>query len=431
MNRWQPAGEAAATMKTVWIPVRQNFAHRKLTDIPTAIRNEMTSAGLARGLKPGARIAIGVGSRGISNLTGIVRSAVGFFQEQGARPFLFPAMGSHGAATAEGQATVLAHFGIDEASMGCPVVSSFDVVSLGRTPQGIETFAGKDAWDSDGVFLINRVKWHTSFAGAIESGVAKMIAIGMGKLEAARSSHGHARSLGMETVIRSVASHLLATGKILGGLALLEDAFHDTAQVTVLTAHDLIEREADLLRLTKSRMARIPVPALDILIVDEIGKDISGVGMDLKIVNRGNHGQYNPWPDTPTVQRIFVRGLSENSYGNAIGVGLADVIHDRVLDRIDVNAGRINAMTSGSLAAVRVPLHLASDRECLELLMATVGKFDPAEITMARIRNTLEMGTLALTENLRDEIAKNPALEITAPPFAQEFDAAGNFAASC
>ncbi len=414
-------------MNIVWIPVRQHLTHRKLDDIPAAIQREMTCAGPTSGLKPGARVAIGVGSRGISNLTEIVRSVVGFFRERGARPFLFPAMGSHGAATAEGQATVLEHFGIDEASMGCPVVSSFEVVSLGRTAEGIETFAGKDAWDSDGVFLINRVKWHTSFAGAIESGVAKMLAIGMGKIEAARSSHGHARSLGMETVIRSVASHLLVTGKILGGLAVLEDAFHDTAQVTALTAGDLIEREAELLRLTKSWMVRIPVNALDILIVDEIGKDISGVGMDLKIVNRGNHGQYNPWPDTPTVQRIFIRGLSENSYGNAIGVGLADVIHDRVLDRIDVNAGRINAMTSGSLAAVRIPLHFPSDRECMELLMATVGKFDAAEITMARIRNTLEMGTLALTENLRDEIAKNPAIEITGPPFVQEFDSKGNY----
>lgn len=409
------------------LPVRQRLPNRKLNDIPGAVHRELTSCAFASPLKPGSRIAIGVGSRGISNLAEIVRSVVDFFRASAVDPFLFPAMGSHGAATAAGQAMVLAHYGIDEASMGCPVVSSFDVVSLGRTREGIETFAGKDAWESDGIFLINRVKWHTSFAGSIESGVSKMIALGLGKIEGARTCHGHARSLGMEAVIRSVTAHLLASGKILGGLAVLEDAHHNTGQITALPADGLIEREAELLRLAKSWMARIPVPSLDILIVDEIGKNISGTGMDFKVVNRGAHGQYNPWPDTPQVQRIFIRSLSDLSYGNAVGIGLADVIHDRVLEKVDVNAGRINAMTSGSLAAVRTPLHFPSDRDCIELLMATVGKFDAAEITMGWIRNTLELEKLALSQNLAEEIGKNPMLEIAGPPFDLEFDAQGNF----
>ena len=408
------------------LPVRQRLTLRKLDDIPGAVRREITSVEWK--LAPGARVAIGVGSRGILNLAEIVRAAVDAFRSAGFRPFVFPAMGSHGAATAAGQAKVLAHYGVDSERMGCPVESSFDVVSPGRTAEGIETFAGKDAWESDGIFLINRVKWHTSFEGSIESGVAKMLAIGLGKIEAARTCHGHARSLGMTNVIRSVAARLIETGKILGGLAVLEDACHDTAQVTALAARDMIEREAELLSLTKSWMGKIPVPALDILIVDEIGKNISGTGMDLKVVNRGVHGQYNLWPNTPSVQRIFIRSLSELSYGNGVGIGLADVIHDRVLERIDVNAGRINAMTSGSLAAVRTPLHFASDRECMELLMATVGKFDDAEITIGRIRNTLELGTVWLSENLGEEIAKNPALEIAGPAVVFEFDARGNFA---
>jgi hypothetical protein len=163
--------------------------------------------------------------------------------------------------------------------------------------------------------------------------------------------------------------------------------------------------------------------------VDEIGKNISGTGMDLKVVNRGVHGQYNPWPDTPRVERIFIRSLSELSYGNGVGIGLADVIHDRVLKKIDVNAGRINATTSGSLAAVRTPLHFPSDRECLELLAATVGKFDPGAVTMGWIRNTLDLGIFALTENLTDEIAKNQMLKVTGPPFALAFDGNGNLGA--
>ncbi len=407
------------------LPVRQIFSHRALPDIPAALRNELDASGLADALPPNARVAIGVGSRGISNLAVMVRGVVDYFRAAGHRPFLFPAMGSHGAGTAAGQASVLAHYGIDENSMGCPVMSTFDVVSLGRTELGIEAFAGCDAWESDGVFLVNRVKWHTSFAGAIESGVSKMIAIGLGKLEGAKSVHGHGRNLGMERAIRSVAGHILNSGRVLGGLAILEDAFHETAQVSVLPAGSLIAREAELLSLVKSWMVKIPVGALDILIVDEIGKNISGTGMDLKIVNRGTSAQCNLWPDTTRIERIFVRDLSPLSYGNAVGMGVADVMHDRMLPKIDEKAGRVNAVTSGSLALVRTPLHCATDRECFELVAATVGKFDPDELTIGWIRNTLDLANLALSENLREEIERNPALEITGAPFELPFDEMG------
>jgi hypothetical protein len=409
----------------VFIPVRQHFPHRRLEDIPAAVHRELESGSLISRLSPGARIGIGVGSRGISNLAEIVRAVADFFTLGGFRPFLFPAMGSHGAANAAGQARVLAHYGIDESTMGCPVVSSFDVISLGKTASGIETFAGKDAWESDGIFVINRIKWHTSFEGAIESGVSKMLALGLGKIEGARCCHGHARRLGMEAVIRSVAGQLLSSGKILGGLAILEDAYHDTAQLTALAADGLINREVELLRLVKSWKGKLPVPSLDLLVVDEIGKNISGTGMDLKVVNRGVHGQYNPWPDTPRVERIFIRSLSELSYGNGVGIGLADAIHDRVLERIDVNAGRINATTSGSLAAVRTPLHFPSDRECLELLTSVLD----GDVTMAWIRNTLDLGIVALSENLADQIEKNPMLEIAGPAFELAFDPTGNLSA--
>ncbi len=408
------------------IPVRHHFPHRRLTDIPRDIHDEMTSSGIASGLSPGSRVAIGVGSRGISNIAIIVRAVVDFWHSQGMRPFLFPAMGSHGAGTAQGQASVLAHYGIDESTMGCPVISRFDVISLGRTELGIEAFAGRDAWESDGIFLVSRVKWHTSFAGAIESGVTKMIAIGLGKLDGAQSVHGHSRRHGMESAIRSVASRILGSGRVLGGLAILEDAYHDTAQVTALLADGLIEREEKLLATAKSWMGRIPVPAIDVLIVDEMGKNISGTGMDLKVINRGVAAQYNPWPDTPVIERIFVRDLSPLSYGNGIGMGAADVMHDRAFGKIDMNAGRVNATTSGSLALVRTPLHFPSDRECFECAAATVGKFDTSDVTVAWIRNTLELGLVALSENLTDEIAQNPMLAVAGPPFEMKFDSEGN-----
>jgi hypothetical protein len=398
------------------LPVRQIFPHRAITDIPATLTRELTAADLP--LPPHSRIAIGVGSRGVANLPLIVHTVVRHFQTAGHRPFLFPAMGSHGAGTAAGQAHVLAHYGIDESTMGCPVESSFDIVSLGRTEHGIEAFAGRDAWQSDAIFLINRIKWHTSFAGALESGVCKMMAIGLGKREGAASVHSHARSLGMDNAIRSVAARILASGKILGGLGILEDAFHDAAQLAVLPAASLIEREIELLRTVKSWMVKIPVEALDVLIVDEIG-------MDLKIVNRSPHGQLNPWPDTTRIERIFVRDLSDLSNGNATGIGAADVVHSRMLPKIDPAAGRVNAMTSGSLALAKTPLHFPTDRECFELAASTAGRPDRAELTIGRIRNTLELEHLALSESLRPEIERNPLLEITGPPFELAFNAEG------
>ncbi|HKD09090.1 MAG TPA: hypothetical protein VKB79_24515 [Bryobacteraceae bacterium] len=410
------------------IPVRQKFVRRGLSDVAGEAGRVLAESGLARRLKPGSSVAIGAGSRGISNIAAIVRAVAGYFTSEGHRPFIFPAMGSHGAATAEGQASVLAHYGIDEARMGCPIRSAFDVVSLGRTEDGIEAFAGRDAWESDAIFAVNRIKWHTSFAGGIESGVAKMIAIGLGKQEGAKSVHGHARRMGMDPAIRSVARRILASGKVLGGLGVLEDAFHQTAKIAALPAESLIPDEEELLKTVKSWMGRIPVEAVDVLIVDEIGKNISGTGMDLKIVNRGVAGQVNLWPDAPRIERIFVRDLSALSYGNANGIGAADVLHDRVVQKIDVKAGRINALTSGSLGLVKVPLHFASDRECFELAAATVGRFHPEELTVAWIRNTLELDKIALTENLLPEIRKNADLEIAGDPFELKYDSTGNLA---
>src|SRR3569833_1392825 len=318
------------------LPVRQNFSGRALPDVAGAVRRELDASGIAVSLPPGARVAIGAGSRGASNISTISRAVVEFFRTNGLRPFLFPAMGSHGGSTAEGQAATLAHYGISEATMGCPVVSSLDVLSLGKSNLGVETFVGRDAWNADAIFLINRIKWHTSFAGPLESGLTKMAAIGLGKLEGAKTSHSHARSLGMDRVIRSSGELIFSTGKVLGGLAILEDATHGTAQVAVLPAEHLIEHEEELLRLVKSWMPRNPVPAEDILIVDEIGKNISGTGMDLKVVNRGVHGQYNPWPNTPLVERIFIRSLSPLSGGNAVVVGLEDVVHDDELPGVNL-----------------------------------------------------------------------------------------------
>ncbi len=404
--------------------VRQKFPDKKIVDVAAAVRAQLAASGFAGRLKPGARVAIGVGSRGIHNIATIVYNVVQYWKQQGMQPLLFPAMGSHGAANAAGQAEVLASYGITEATMGCPLISQLEVVSLGKTSDGIEAFMDKVAYDSDGVMLVGRVKWHTDFAGKIESGLFKMMAIGLGKFAGAQRYHTYAYNLGLEHVIRSVGRQVLKSGKILGGLAILEDAYHNTAKVDAVPVEAMEAREEENLALVKSWMAKIPMD-LDILIMDEIGKNISGAGMDTKVANRGVQGQYNPWPDTPQFQRIFVRNLSEHTYDSAVGMGMADVVTDRLVKRIDWEPTWINSLTANTPAAIRTPIHFPTDRECLERIAPTVGKLSVDDVTYGWIRNTMELTRLAVSENVRGEVEKNKLLEIEAT-IDCEFDGAGN-----
>jgi hypothetical protein len=313
--------------------------------------------------------------------------------------------------------------------MGCPVVSQLEVVSLGRTAEGLEAFMDRAAWLSDGVMLVARVKWHTDLTGPIESGLFKMMAIGLGKVAGAQGYHARAYRLGLGHVIREVGRQVLASGKVLGGLAILEDAWHHAAKIDAVPAAEMERREVENLALVKTWMPRLPAD-LDILILDEMGKNISGTGMDTKIVNRSSRGEYNPWPDTPRVERIFVRGLSDRSYGNAIGLGMADVVTDRLLERVDWEPTWVNSFTSTSLASVRTPVHFPTDRECLERLAPTVGKLDLAGVTYGWMRNTMEVGRMALSENLKPEIDRHPLVEVLDGPREMEFDTEGNLVAT-
>jgi hypothetical protein len=411
------------------VPVRQNFPDRRVPDIAAEVRRQLTGAGFASRVRPGSRVALGVGSRGISNIAAIVKAVVDYWKASGCTPFIFPAMGSHGAATAEGQADVLAHYGIHEATMGCPILSELDVVSLGKTADGIEAFMDRSAYSSDGVMLIARVKWHTDFSGKIESGLFKMMALGLGKFAGAQRYHTYGYKLAMEHVIRAVGRQVLGSGKLLGGLAILEDAHHNTGQLTAVPMENMEQKEEELLALAKSWMGKIPMP-LDILILDEIGKNISGAGMDTKVVNRSVYGQSNPFAEAPRIERLFLRDLSSHSYGNAVGLGMADVIHDRLLAKVDWNPTRINSLTASSPSAIKIPVHFASDRECIERIAPTVGKLDLSEVTFGWIRNSLELAELKLSENLLEEIRRNPLLEIVGAAEPMEFDAEGNLTGS-
>ncbi len=415
-----------------FVLAEQSFPNRAIANIDAHVRQSLFKSDFVSRVPKGARIAVGVGSRGISNIATITKSVVNFWKDQGAHPFIIPAMGSHGAATAEGQLDVLAHYGIHEATMGVPVVSSLEVVPLGKTPEGIQTYMDKNAYEADGVFLVPRVKWHTDFSGTLESGLFKMMAIGLGKFAGARQYHTFAFRIGLEQMIRSVGASVFASGKVLGGLAILEGAHHETAGLVAVSSSQslssMVAQEEKLLAEVKSWMAKLPAPEIDILIVDEIGKNISGAGMDTKVINRGVNGQYNPWPDTPIVQRIYARQLSDLTYHSAVGIGMADVVHDRLVNDVDWNPTYINSLTASTPACIRTPIHYPSDLEALSNIAPTVGKTDLSEVTYCRIRNTLELIHVTVSENLLPSLHSNA--KAASKPFDLAFDSAGNLVES-
>jgi hypothetical protein len=395
------------------IVVRHKYPDMRLTDVRAEVRRQLEQSGFADRLRPGARVAVGVGSRGIANIATIVQVVVQYWREQGMAPFIFPAMGSHGAATAEGQADVLARFGITEQTTGCPIVSRLDVVSLGKTDDGVEVFMDAAAHASDAVMVVGRVKWHTTFHGRIESGLMKMTAIGLGKFAGAQKYHTHAKQHGLEHVIRTAGRWVLQSGKMIGGLAIIEDAYHNTARIDAVPARCMEQRDEENLVLAKSWMPTLPCD-VDVLIVDQMGKNISGTGMDAKVVNRGPASEYNPWPGMPTVQRIFVRDLDPQSHGNAMGIGMADVTTDRLIHGIDWQSTRVNALSSGLPSRIRVPAHFANDRECLEWVAATAGKTNPPDVTYAWILNTLALDRVVISDNLRARTASHAHVHIEA-----------------
>jgi hypothetical protein len=419
----------SVTLPSVMLPsrlllVRQGFPDRSLPDVRGEARRQLELSGFAARVRPGSRVAIGVGSRGIANIAAVVQSVAEYWRSHGMTPFVVPAMGSHGAATPEGQADVLARFGITERSLGCPIVSRAEIVSLGKTDEGIEVFMDASAYGADALMVVSRVKWHTTFDGRIESGLMKMLSIGLGKFAGAQKYHAHAQRLGLERVIRTVGRRVLATGKIIGGLAIVEDAHHSTAKLEAVPADGIEQREEEILTLAKSWMPRLPCD-LDVLIVDEMGKNISGTGMDAKVVNRGPACEYNPWPSLPSIGRVFVRDLDPQTHGNALGIGIADVTTDRLVRGIDWQSTCVNALSSGIPSRIRVPAHFATDRECLAWVAGTAGRLDIEDVTYGWIRNTLELDRLAISCSLRTAIAGKAQVEV-GDEIDVRWDEAGN-----
>lgn len=364
-----------------------------------------------RTLRPGARIAVAVGSRGIANLAVIVRAAVRELLSRGARPFIIPAMGSHGGATAEGQREVLAGYGITEAGVGAPVVSSLDVVDLPRAPDGTRVYMARDAWESDGGLLVNRVKPHTDFHGPHESGLVKMSVIGLGKHAQALEIHSYGVA-GLRERILPAARVVLGTGKILGGFGIVENPREETAVLRLVPGEDLVKADGDLLDRARSLQPRLPAEDLDVLLVDEMGKDVSGVGMDSNVIGRIRvPGQEEP--EGPRIASIAVFDLTEASHGNALGVGLADVITRRLRDKIDLAATFENVVTSGFLERGKVPLAAETDRAAVETALRGASVRNLSRARILRIRNTLRLGEVWASDALLPELAGQEGAEVT------------------
>ena len=395
----------------------------KLADLSGSTLESLNGLGIAAKKLLGKRVAVAVGSRGIASLKEIVQAVCGWLKTQGAQPFIFPAMGSHGGGTAEGQRKILEDYGVTEAAMGVEIRSSMETVLLGTTPEGFRVFVDRNAWESDGVLAINRVKPHTDFSGKIESGLLKMIAIGMGKLEGAAEGHRQSWQYGFETAIRAVSAKVLASGRILCGVALVENELHEIAVLRAALPEGIVAQEESTLQLARTLVPRIPFPAFHLLMVDEIGKNISGTGMDTKVIGRVVE---LPPGEAPMISMIYVRDLTRQSDGNAVGVGFADVIHERLFRKIDFDKMYLNTRTSLNPAAGRLPIHLPSDREALDLALGHLGSPQPAEQRIVWIRNTLSLDRMAISAPLAGEATALKHWRLSEGTHAAGFDPAGN-----
>ena len=405
--------------------IQQQFEAPVLTDLPAAIHTELDRINAATIVKPGETVAITAGSRGVANVDIAVKATVDYLKGLGAKPFVVPAMGSHGGATAEGQRSVLEHYGITEKTVGAPVKATMEVVELGKTADGLPVFFDRYAAEADHVVPLNRIKAHTDFNGSIESGLMKMMVIGLGKQQGANLYHRAFFQYSFEHVIRAVGGFILNTGKIAFGLGLIENAHEDTAKAVAIPAAQLLQSERELLVEAKSLMGRLPFDELDLLIVDWTGKNISGTGMDTNVIGRMMQN-FEPEPAKPAILRIFVRNLTEESDGNATGIGLADFTTTRLVDKIDRHSTYMNGITALGPQKSKIPFYYDTDREAIEVALDTIGLTEPEDARVIRIESTLRLTELDISEVLLEDAKLHSRLEVIGETQPFEFDAAGN-----
>lgn len=412
------------------IEVRQTFPPSPRLDFPGLLGEQFDQTGLREEIVPGMRIAVGVGSRGITNLKDIVKSTIDLLIVAGAQPFVVPAMGSHGGATPEGQAKVLAGYGITAESLGVPIEASMEVQKIGTALDGQDVVFSLPAFHADGVVVINRVKPHTDFRGPLGSGIQKMLAIGFGKREGAANTHRVAAHLGHETVIREFSKVILRCVPVLCGIAIVEDQHHQTAEIKVLRREVIPAEEHHLLERARSLMPRLPLDEIDLLIVDQIGKEISGTGMDTNIIGRDISGYSTSLCHesslTPRISRIFVRELSPATNGNGIGIGLADFTTSRAVKALNMRYTYVNAVTSIGLHPAKIPIYFDTDRETVDAAVATLASTNPETLRVVRIANTLNLERVLVSESCLGILGEQSGVVVVGTLQDMEFDRSGN-----
>lgn len=408
-----------------FVKVKQHFNGPKIDDIEAEISKQMEAIRLSDKVKPGMKVAITAGSRGIANIALIIKNVVNELKKLGVEPRIIPTMGSHGGATAEGQIEVLEGLGVTEDYCGAPILSSMEVTQIGETPAGLAVYADNNILASDAVIVIARIKVHTDFKSSqwIESGIVKMAAIGIGKHKQALLLHSYGIH-GIRDLMPAVGQVTLDKLNVLFGLGIVENAFDQTAIIEAIEAEQIVEREQALLKISKSMMPKLPVDDIDVLFVDEIGKNYSGTGMDTNIIGRMRIlGEEEL--DSPRIKYIVASDLSEPSHGNALGMGLADLTTKRFFDKIDMKITNENVITSSFIMRGMIPMVIDNDREALHVALRCNWGIESSQARIVRVPNTLHLKYVYVSEVLVPEIQKLSHIEILGQPEPLQFDENG------
>jgi len=406
--------------------LRQRFDAACLKDVHSEVHRQLATLKLGEKVRPGQSVAITAGSRGIANIAKITRAIVEHFHKLGAKPFIVPAMGSHGGGTAEGQRRIIESFGITESLLGCPIRSGMDTVEVCQSDDGFPVHFDRLAFQADHVVVCNRVKPHSGFHGDIESGLMKMLLIGLGNCEGAKIYHRAILDYSFEHIIHDVAQKVINACPILAGVAIVENAYDQTALIEAVRPREFETREKELLALAKKLMPRLPFDAVDVLLIDRMGKDISGVGFDPNVVGRKFNDHKAVEGELPKVRRIALRGLTPASHGNATGMGMAEFCKSQLLRDADPAATRLNCLVSGHVSAAMPPLDYETDREMLAAALGTIGLTDPPNAKLLWIADTLHLDEMECSTAYLDEAQHRDDLEILTKPRDLPFDPTGN-----
>ncbi|MGE0610132.1 MAG: lactate racemase domain-containing protein, partial [Pirellulales bacterium] len=406
--------------------VRQQFEAQRVGDIPATVEAELRRLNLGQAIKPDSNVAVTAGSRGIANIHIIIKGVVDHLKSIGARPFIVPAMGSHGGGTAEGQKAIVEGYGMTEAYLGCPIKATMETVVVCETPEGIPVHFDRHAYEADHVVVVGRVKPHTNFVGDIESGLMKMMLIGLGKHEGAKIYHRAITDYSFSQILRSVAGQVLSKCRIAAGLGIVENGYDETAKIQAVAPHEFEPRERELLVLAKKWMPKVPFDRADILIVDQIGKNISGAGLDSNVVGRKFLDHRAAEDEWPKIKKIWVRALTEETHGNAAGVGMAEFCSQKVVDQIDLKITKINCITGGHSTGAMLPVYYETEREVYDTALQSIGLTPPPRAKVQWIRDTLHVAEVECSAAYWEDAQQRSDLEILTDPRDVEFDMHGN-----